>query len=207
MGIFSKFKKNEPSGPIEWLIVGLGNPGVKYQRTRHNCGWLTIDNLAAKIGVEVTRAKFKSMTAAAEINGKKCLLMKPTTMMNASGEAVVEAMNFYKLPISRIIVISDDVSLDVGKIRIRKRGSDGGQKGLRSIITLTGSEDFVRIRIGVGAKPHPDYDMAAWVLSEFSDKEKPAMFEAFGRAAEAVGLIVDGKTDEAMNIFNRQVQE
>ena len=200
MGIFSKFKKD--SGAIEWLIVGLGNPGVKYLRTRHNCGWLTIDRLAARLGVNVTRAKFKSMTAQAEISGKKCLLMKPTTMMNASGEAVIEAMNFYKLSIGQVVVISDDVSLDVGKIRIKRKGSDGGQKGLRSIITLTGSEDFARVKVGIGAKPHPDYDMAAWVLSEFSDKEKPAVFEAFNAAAEAVELIVAGKIDEAMNKFN-----
>ncbi len=201
MGLFSKFKSKD-SGAVEWLIVGLGNPGPKYARTRHNCGWLTIDNLAAKLNAAVTRAKFKSMTAVAEISGKKCLLMKPTTMMNASGEAVVEAMNFYKVPIERVLVISDDVSLDVGKLRIKRKGSDGGQKGLRSIITLTGSEDFPRIKIGVGAKPHPDYDMAAWVLSEFSDKEKPAVFEAFGKAAEAVSVIVDGRIDEAMNKFN-----
>ena len=201
MGLFSKFKSKD-SGAVEWLIVGLGNPGPKYARPRHNCGWLTIDNLAAKLNAAVTRAKFKSMTAVAEISGKKCLLMKPTTMMNASGEAVVEAMNFYKVPIERVLVISDDVSLDVGKLRIKRKGSDGGQKGLRSIITLTGSEDFPRIKIGVGAKPHPDYDMAAWVLSEFSDKEKPAVFEAFGKAAEAVSVIVDGRIDEAMNKFN-----
>ena len=201
MGLFSKFKSKD-SGAVEWLIVGLGNPGPKYARTRHNCGWLTIDNLAAKLNAAVTRAKFKSMTAVAEISGKKCLLMKPTTMMNASGEAVVEAMNFYKVPIERVLVISDDVSLDVGKLRIKRKGSDGGQKGLRSIITLTGSEDFPRIKIGVGAKPRPDYDMAAWVLSELSDKEKPAVFEAFGKAAEAVSVIVDGRIDEAMNKFN-----
>ena len=201
MGLFSKFKRSEPSGPIEWLIVGLGNPGTKYLRTRHNSGWLTIDNLSAKLGVEVTRAKFKSLTAAAEISGKKCLLMKPTTM-NLSGEAVVEAMNFYKLPIERVLVICDDISLDVGKLRIRRKGSDGGQKGLRSIITLTGSEDFTRIKIGVGAKPHPDYDLAAWVTSEFTDKEKPVVFEAFEKASEAVKLIVAGETDRAMNLYN-----
>ena len=203
MGIFSKYKREKETGPVEWLVVGLGNPGEKYLRTRHNCGWLTVDNLAAKLGVSVTRAKFKSMTAQADIGGKKCLLMKPTTMMNASGEAVVEAMNFYKIPLGRIVVISDDVSLDVGRIRIRKSGSDGGQKGLRSIITLTGSDEFIRLRIGIGAKPHPDYDMAAWVLSEFSDSEKPEMFDAFCRASEAIGLIVAGKVDEAMTKYNR----
>lgn len=201
MGLFSKFKPKD-SGSVEWLIVGLGNPGAKYLRTRHNCGWLTIDNLAAKYNLSVTRSKFKSMTATADISGKKCLVMKPTTMMNASGEAVVEAMNFYKLPIEKVLVICDDISLDVGKLRIKRKGSDGGQKGLRSIITLTGSENFPRVKVGVGAKPHPDYDLAAWVLSEFSDKEKPIVFEAFEKAVSAIELIVDGKTDEAMNRFN-----
>ena len=200
MGLFSKFRTD--SGSVEWLIVGLGNPGTKYLRTRHNCGWLTIDNLAAKLGVSVTRSKFKSLCGNADIDGHKCLLMKPTTMMNASGQAVVEAMNFYKVPIERVVVICDDISLDVGKIRIKRKGSDGGQKGLRSIIELTGSDNFPRIKVGVGAKPHPDYDLAAWVLSEFTSKEQPVVFEAFGNAASAVQMIVSGKLDEAMNKFN-----
>lgn len=202
MGLFSKFKKEEPAGAVEWLIVGLGNPGAKYLYTRHNSGWLTIDYIASQYSVDVRRAKFKSLTAPVGISGKKCLLMKPTTMMNCSGEAVVEAMNFYKIPIERVLVISDDVSLDIGKMRIRRKGSDGGQKGLRSIITLTGSDEFPRIKIGVGAKPHPDYDMAAWVLSEFSEKEKPDVFETFKKAAAAVEYIVDGRLEEAMNKFN-----
>lgn len=200
MGLFSKFKTDK--GSVEWLIVGLGNPGTKYLRTRHNCGWLTIDNLAAKLGVSVTRSKFKSLCGNVEIDGHKCLLMKPTTMMNASGEAVVEAMNFYKVPMERVLVISDDISLDVGKIRVKRKGSDGGQKGLRSIITLTGTENFPRVKVGIGAKPHPDYDLAAWVLSEFTEKEKPIAFEAFGNAASAVEMIVSGRLDEAMNKFN-----
>ena len=201
MGLFNRYKSAAPSS-VSWLIVGLGNPGTKYLRTRHNCGWLTIDNLAARLGVTVTRSKFKSLCGSAEIGGEKCLLMKPTTMMNASGEAVVEAMNFYKVPIERVIVICDDISLDVGKIRIKRKGSDGGQKGLRSIITLTGSDDFPRVKVGVGAKPHPDYDLAAWVLSEFTDKEKPVVFEAFENAAKAAEMIVSGRIDEAMNKFN-----
>lgn len=200
MGLFSKFK--EKDGAVEWLIVGLGNPGEKYLRTRHNCGWLTIDNLAAKLGVSVTRAKFKSMTALTEVSGKKCLLMKPTTYMNNSGEAVVEAMRFYKIPIERVLVICDDISLDVGKIRIRRKGSDGGQRGLRSIVNLTGSEDFPRIKVGIGDKPHPDYDLAAWVTSEFSAAEKKTVFVAFTHAAEAAELIVGGELDKAMNKFN-----
>lgn len=200
MGIFSSFKRD--SGGIEWLIVGLGNPGEKYARTRHNCGWLTIDNLSSKLGVSVTRVKFKAVTGTCEISGHKCLLMKPTTYMNNSGEAVVEAMNFYKIPIERVLVICDDISLDVGKIRIRRKGSDGGQRGLRSIVTLTGSEDFPRIKVGIGDKPHPDYDLAAWVTSEFSDSEKKTVFEAFNHAAEAAKLIVAGELDKAMNRYN-----
>lgn len=201
MGIFSSLKRDQQSA-VEWLVVGLGNPGAKYSRTRHNCGWLTIDNLAQKLGVSVTRAKFKSVTAVAEIFGHKCLLMKPTTYMNNSGEAVIEAMNFYKIPIERVLVICDDISLDVGKIRIRRKGSDGGQRGLRSIVTLAGSEDFPRIKVGIGAKPYPEYDLAAWVTSEFSDSEKKAVYDAFTHAAEAVELIVSGETDRAMNKFN-----
>lgn len=201
MGLFSKLK-TDMTGSVEWIIVGLGNPGTKYQRTRHNCGWLTIDNLAAKYGISVSRSKFKSLCATAEISGKKCLVMKPTTMMNASGEAVVEAMNFYKVPIERVLVICDDISLDVGRIRIRRKGSDGGQRGLRSIIYLTGSENFPRVKVGVGAKPHPDYDLAAWVLSEFTEKEKPIVYDSFVNAVSAIELILEGKTDEAMNRFN-----
>ena len=128
--------------------------------------------------------------------------MKPTTMMNSSGEAVVEAMNFYKVPIERVLIICDDISLEPGKIRIRRKGTDGGQRGLRSIITLTGSENFPRVKVGVGAKPHPDYDLAAWVTSEFTEQERPKVFEAFGNAVSAIELIIDGKTDEAMNRFN-----
>lgn len=202
MGIFNKYKDNSNSGGIEWLIVGLGNPGTKYTYTRHNCGWLTLDRWADKLGIKINRVKFKSLVAEAEISGSKCLLMKPTTMMNASGEAVVEAMNFYKIPIEKVLVISDDVSLDVGATRIRRKGSDGGQKGLRSIITLTGSDNFPRIKCGVGAKPHPDYDMAAWVLSTFTQNEQKKMLTAFDNAISAAELIIAEKTDEAMNKFN-----
>lgn len=203
MGLFkAKTKKDFGGSNIEWLIVGLGNPGTKYTNTRHNCGWLTIERLAEKYSLKVTRIKFKSLCAEVKISNKKCLVMKPTTFMNASGEAVVEAMNFYKIPIENVLVISDDVSLDVGKLRIKRKGSDGGQKGLRSIIYLTGKDDFPRIKCGVGAKPHPDYDMADWVLSSFTKQEQPKMLEAFDNAVLAIELIVSGKTDEAMNRYN-----
>ncbi len=202
MGLFSKKSKKEFAPNIDWIIVGLGNPGQQYAMTRHNCGWLTVDRLAQKYGVKLTRIKFKSLCGEAVISGKKCLIMKPTTMMNASGEAVVEAMNFYKIPIERVLVICDDISLEVGATRIRRKGSDGGQKGLRSIIYLTGSDNFHRIKIGVGAKPNPDYDLAAWVLSRFSPADMQKMNKAFDNAVSAVELIVDSKTDEAMNRYN-----
>ena len=190
------------SGPAEYLIVGLGNPDRKYENTRHNCGWLAIDHIAEKLGCKVTKIKFKSFTGECTIGGKKALLIKPTTYMNNSGQAVVEAMNFYKIPPERVIVIFDDVSLDVGKMRIRQKGSDGGQKGMRSIIYLSGSDAFPRIKIGIGAKPNPDWDLADWVLSRFSDDERKTLDKMFENAYEAVGLIIDGKTDRAMNRFN-----
>lgn len=199
MGLFTK-KEFAPN--IEWLIVGLGNPGTQYATTRHNCGWMAIDKLAAKYGLKVNRIKFKSLCAEAKIAGRKCLVMKPTTFMNASGQAVVEAMNFYKIPIERVLVICDDISLDLAKTRIKRKGSDGGQKGLRSIIYLTGKDNFPRIKIGVGAKPNPDYDLADWVLSKFTPKEMELMDSAFENAVSAAELIIDEKTDEAMNKFN-----
>ena len=150
----------------------------------------------------MNKIKYKSFVGEAEINGKKALLMKPTTYMNNSGQAVVEAMNFYKIKPENVIVIFDDVSLDVGKMRIRQKGSDGGQKGMRSIIYLSGSDAFPRIKIGIGAKPNPNWDLADWVLSKFTDGERETLDKMFENAFEAVKLITDGKIDRAMNIFN-----
>ena len=189
-------------GAAEYLIVGLGNPDKKYENTRHNCGWLALDYIADKLCVRVNKIKYKSFVGEAEINGKKALLMKPTTYMNNSGQAVVEAMNFYKIKPENVIVIFDDVSLDVGKMRIRQKGSDGGQKGMRSIIYLSGSDAFPRIKIGIGAKPNPNWDLADWVLSKFTDDERKTLDKMFENAFEAVKLITDGKIDRAMNIFN-----
>ena len=196
------FGRKTFGGSVEYLIVGLGNPDRKYENTRHNCGWLAIDYIAEKLGIKVNKIKYKSFVGEAAIGGKKALLMKPTTYMNNSGQAVVEAMNFYKIPPENVIVIFDDVSLDVGKMRIRQKGSDGGQKGMRSIIYLSGSDAFPRIKIGIGAKPNPEWDLADWVLSRFSDDERKTLDKMFENAYEAVGLIVDGKTDRAMNRFN-----
>ena len=196
------FGRKTFGGSVEYLIVGLGNPDRKYENTRHNCGWLAIDYIAEKLGIKVNKIKYKSFVGEAVIGGKKALLMKPTTYMNNSGQAVVEAMSFYKIPPENVIVIFDDVSLDVGKMRIRQKGSDGGQKGMRSIIYLSGSDAFPRIKIGIGAKPNPDWDLADWVLSRFSDDERKTLDKMFENAYEAVGLIIDGKTDRAMNRFN-----
>lgn len=209
MSVFDIFKKLDaekapmPSGPVEYIIVGLGNPGTKYENTRHNAGFMALDTLAEDIGAEVKRLKFKSLTADVSINGVHCLLMKPTTFMNNSGEAVVEALNFYKLKTDRLLVIYDDISMDVGRTRIRGKGSDGGHNGIKSIIYLTGSDVFPRIKIGVGAKPHPDYDLADWVLGMFPKEQGEALEAAFKNASEAAKLIVQGKMNEAMNKYNK----
>lgn len=196
------FGKKKFGGSVEYLIVGLGNPDKKYENTRHNAGWLALDYIADKLDCRVNKLKFKSLVGTCEIGGAKVMLMKPTTYMNNSGQAVVEAMNFYKIPAENVIVIFDDISLDVGKMRIRSKGSDGGQKGMRSIISLSGSQAFPRIKIGIGAKPNPDWDLADWVLSKFSDNEMKELEKMFENAHKAVELIIDGKTDRAMNLFN-----
>lgn len=197
------FKKTKPAGPIDYIIVGLGNPGKKYEGTRHNAGFAAIEALAESGGVRVNRVKFKSLCGEMTVGGKKLLLLMPQTFMNNSGEAVREALSFYKLPPENCVVICDDVTLDVGTVRIRRKGSDGGQRGMRSIITLCGSEQFPRIKIGVGQKPHPEYDLAAWVLSRFTKEEAPAIIKAAKDAADAALLIADGQIDKAMNDFSR----
>lgn len=208
MSVFDIFKKLDeqkkpmPTGPVEYIICGLGNPGTKYENTRHNAGFMALDTLAEELGAEVKRLKFKSLTADVSVDGVHCLLMKPTTFMNNSGEAVVEALGFYKLPAERLIVMYDDISLDVGRIRIREKGSDGGHNGIKSIIYLTGSDRFPRIKIGVGAKPRPDYDLADWVLGMFPKEQGEALEAAFSNAAAAAKLIAAGKTGQAMNKFN-----
>lgn len=196
------FGKKKYGGSVEYIVAGLGNPDKKYENTRHNAGWLALDYIADKLDCRVNKLKFKSLVGTCEIGGAKVMLMKPTTYMNNSGQAVVEAMNFYKIPAENVIVIFDDISLDVGKMRIRSKGSDGGQKGMRSIISLSGSQAFPRIKIGIGAKPNPDWDLADWVLSKFSDNEMKELEKMFENATKAVELIIDGKTDRAMNLFN-----
>ncbi len=197
------FKKREkPSGGVDYMIVGLGNPGSEYEATRHNAGFIVVDMLAEKLGCGLTKLKFKSLYGTADIGGKKCLILKPQTFMNNSGEAVRDAAAFYKIPAENIIVVSDDISLDVGRLRIRRKGSDGGHNGLKSIIYLLNNDNFARIKVGVGKKPHPDYDLAAWVLSRFKNDEVDNLKKAAENACDAIKLMVDGKTDMAMNKFN-----
>ena len=196
------FGMKKASGPVEYLIVGLGNPDKKYENTRHNCGWLALDYIADKRGCKVNKIKYKSFVGECTIAGKRVMLMKPTTYMNNSGQAVTEAMRFYKLPPENVIVIFDDVSLDVGKMRIRQKGSDGGQKGMRSIIYLSGQDTFPRIKIGIGAKPDPRWELADWVRSRFSKDEMQTLETMFDNANEAVELMVNGRIDRAMNLYN-----
>ena len=195
-------KKKMATGNIDYIIVGLGNPGGEYEATRHNAGFVVIDMLAEECSCAVTKLKFKSLYGTAQIGDKKCILMKPQTYMNNSGEAVRDAAAFYKIPAERIIVVSDDISLDVGKLRIKRKGSDGGHNGLKSIIYQLQSDNFARIKMGVGKKPHPEYDLAAWVLSKFKPDEVQSLNTAAQKACDAVEYIVAGETDRAMNLFN-----
>lgn len=196
--MFEMFRRGAP----QYLIVGLGNPGPKYEATRHNAGFQAIDAIAGKTGVSVKQIKFHALVGEADLGGQKCLLMKPQTFMNESGIAVQAAASYYKIPPERVVVLFDDISLKPGATRIRRKGSDGGHNGIKSIIAHLDSEQFPRVKIGVGAKPHPDYDLAAWVLSRFTPEEQKLIGEACARTAEAVDLIVAGRTDEAMNRYN-----
>ena len=193
--------------PVTHIIVGLGNPGEKYADTRHNAGFRMLEYLSERCGIRVDSVKFKALVGDGQVGDKRVLLMKPQTYMNLSGEAVVEAAHFYKIPPENIIVFSDDVSLDVGAVRMRKKGSDGGQKGLRSIVTVMGTQDFPRIKFGVGAKPHPDYDMADWVVSEFTKDEKVAVASCFPRAYEGVVKYLAGDPDGAVQACNSKVEK
>ncbi|OJU16554.1 MAG: aminoacyl-tRNA hydrolase [Clostridiales bacterium 43-6] len=198
--MFSLFKKSTSSP--EFLVVGLGNPGGKYDNTRHNVGFSCIDKLCETHGISVSKLKFKALYGDGIIDGTRCLLIKPQTYMNHSGEAVSEFMNFYKIPAENVLVIFDDISLAVGKLRIRRNGTHGGHKGMKSIIELTDTTEYPRIKIGVGNKPHPDYDLADWVLSKFQKCETDGVKRAIEHSAEAVKLMVNGNTDKAMNLYN-----
>lgn len=192
----------ETAGAPEYIICGLGNPGDKYARTRHNAGFLAMDYLSQKCNIPIKRVRFKSLVGEGMVDGKRVLFMKPQIFMNASGEAVKEAADFYKIPPERIIVFSDDVNFAPGCMRIRKSGSDGGQKGLRSIITLLNSDQFPRVRLGVGEKPSREYDMADWVLGKLSDADCKAMYPCLEATYDTILLIMAGKIEDAMGKFN-----
>lgn len=190
------------SNSVEWLVVCLGNVGDQYDNTRHNIGFEVADELAERKNIPVQKLKHKALTNTTEIGGKKVLLMKPVTYMNLSGEAAGEAARFYKIPPERVLVVCDDVALPAGKLRIRKGGSAGGHNGLKSLIQHLGTDQFPRVRIGVGQKPHPDYDMADWVLGKFQGEDRKTMDAAVKRAADAVECLLREGADRAMNQFN-----
>lgn len=204
--IFDLFKKIETEAPtptpIEYIVAGLGNPGAKYVRTRHNVGFMALDYISQKEKFKINTLKFKALTADAAFGGKRVLFMKPETFMNNSGEAVKAAADFYKIPPERIVIIYDDISLDPGRMRIRRKGSDGGHNGIKSIIYQLESDAFPRVKLGVGAKPHPDYDLADWVLSEFSKENAEAIYPRFEDTAGALEMILKGDIDGAMGKYN-----
>ena len=190
------------SGGVSWLVVFLGNPGPRYEGTRHNAGFMAGDALAKAKGAAINRARFRALTGTLEIGGEKVMLMKPQTYMNLSGDAVSQAVKFYKIPPEHVLVVSDEVSLPIGKLRVRAKGSAGGHNGLKSIISCLGTDQFPRIRIGVGAPPHPDYDMADWVLSAFKNQDALDMAKAAERAAEAVECYIRNGPERTMNLYN-----
>lgn len=197
-----KARKEAASGPIEWLVVGLGNPGPKYENTRHNSGFRALDAYCRRSGQRIDRLKFKALTGEGEFGGKRVLFVKPQTFMNLSGESVRDAAQFYKIPPERIVVLFDDISLDVGRLRVRAKGSAGGQNGVKSIIYQLQSDQFPRVKIGIGAKPHPDYDLADWVLSKFQGDDLQKIDEAAERAWQAAEEIVKNGTAAAAQKFN-----
>ena len=189
-------------GKIEYIIAGLGNPGSKYANTRHNAGFHSMDLLAKEEGFEFKKAKFNALIADEFIAGKRCLVMKPQTMMNLSGEAVYAAASYYNIPDEKIIIIYDDVSLDVGKIRVRRKGSAGGHNGIKSIISCLGSEEFPRVKIGVGKKPSADYDMVSWVLGEIPKEKNEEYQKAIADSVSALRELVENGVDSAMNKYS-----
>ncbi len=201
MNVFSAFKKSN----IDYIVVGLGNPGKQYDGTRHNVGFEAVDYITGKYSVALKKLKFSALSEKAEVCGKTVLFMKPQTYMNNSGEAVGAAARFYKVPADRIIVIMDDVSLPCGAVRIRKKGSAGGHNGLKSINYHLKSEEYPRIKIGVGEKPHPDYDLADWVLGTMSARDEKTVKARFDDVLKAIESIIKGDFDAAMNECNRTV--
>ncbi|MBR3968594.1 MAG: aminoacyl-tRNA hydrolase [Clostridia bacterium] len=197
------FFKKDKGGSFEYLIAGLGNPGREYENTRHNAGFVAADIISDKFNISFNKSKFDALYGDGTIGGARVLVVKPQTYMNLSGTAVQKLSAFYKIPASRIIVMHDDVSLDVGKIRIRRKGSSGGQKGLANIIELLGTEEIPRIKIGVGSKPHPDYDMKDWVLGRIPAEQQTDFKLSCENAAKAVAEIISRGIDSAMNKYSK----
>lgn len=189
-------------GGVSWLVVFLGNPGLKYNGTRHNAGFMAADAMEKKLGVKINRMRFRALTQTVDIGGQKVMLMKPQTYMNLSGDAVIQAVRFYKIPPERVIVVSDEIALPVGKMRIRTGGSAGGHNGLKSIIAQLGTDKFARIRLGVGVPPHPDYDMADWVLGAFKGQDAADMELLAKQTADAIECYITEGAQRAMNKFN-----
>ena len=202
--LFKQISKETPTQnrPIEYLVVGLGNPGAEYTNTRHNAGFLAMDRLAERYSARIDRAKFKALVGEAVIAGKRVLLMKPQTFMNLSGEAVSEAARFYKLSADRVVVLSDDTALEPGRLRVRRKGSAGGHNGLKNIEACLGTAEYPRIRIGVGQKPHPDYDLVDWVLGTPDRENLEKMRGSFDTLADGLEKILLGDVDAAMQICN-----
>ncbi|MBE6929788.1 MAG: aminoacyl-tRNA hydrolase [Ruminococcaceae bacterium] len=200
--IKARSAESSAAGKATWIVAGLGNPGAQYEKTRHNIGFRTIDELARRTNTRVDRLRFKALTAECTIGDTRVLLLKPQTFMNASGEAIREAMDWYKLDTAHLLVIYDDISLVPGRLRIRQTGSAGGHNGIKSIIQHSPDSNFPRIKVGVGSPPHPDYDLADWVLGTFSEEDNRAVEDAIKRAADAVDVILHESPVKAAERFN-----
>ena len=201
--LFKKIEQKEDPTPLTYIIAGLGNPGDEYKLTRHNIGFLAIDYIAEKCGVRIDRVKFHALTTEARIGGVRVLLMKPTTFMNSSGVAIGEAATFYKVPAENVIILHDEISFAPGLFRIRRKGSAGGHNGLKSIIAQLGSDAFPRVKIGVGQKPSPDYDLVNWVLGKFPKADLDLISAKYPDIYSSVELMVMGRIDEAMNKYSK----
>lgn len=200
--MFLNKRKQYNNMSYDYIIAGLGNPGAKYEMTRHNAGFLAMDLLAIEERFDIKKLKHHSLVSDVELDGKRCLVMKPQTMMNNSGEAIGEAAKFYKIPPERVIIVYDDISLDVGQTRIRRKGSAGGHNGIKSIIAHLGCENFPRVKVGVGKKPNPEYDLVSWVLGRFPKEQESDLKSALENSTKAVRLIVNDEIDKAMNLYN-----